>query len=174
MADITREQLLKIMPFATKRVDLYLPFLNAAMAEFNINTKPRQAAFLAQLAHESGELRYMEEIASGAAYEGRVDLGNVNAGDGKKFKGHGAIQITGRTNHLACGNYLKQDFIKDPLKLTTPEYAMRSAGWFWDKFKNLNPVADAGDFKLITKKINGGYNGLEDRIKYFNIANKVL
>lgn len=172
--DITREQLLKIMPNAKKRVDINLPFLNKAMAEFSITTKPRQAAFLAQLAHESGEFRYMEEIASGAAYEGRLDLGNTQPGDGKKFKGHGPIQITGRANHLACGNYFKQDFIKEPLLLTLPEYGMRSAGWFWDKVKNLNVEADAGNFKTITKKINGGYNGLEDRMKYYTIALKVI
>lgn len=173
MSDITREQLLKIMPNAKTKVDLYLPFLRIAMAEFNIDTKPRQAAFLAQLAHESGEFRYMEEIASGAAYEGRVDLGNTQPGDGKKYKGHGPIQITGRANHLACGLYFGQDFITYPEKLTQPEYGMRSAGWFWNT-RQLNVPADAGDFKLITKRINGGYNGLEDRQKYYNTALKVL
>lgn len=172
--DITREQLLKIMPYAKTRVESFLPFINKAMAEFNINTKARQASFLAQLAHESGELRYTSEIASGASYEGRTDLGNTQPGDGIKYKGHGLIQITGRANHLACGLYFAQDFISNPLLLTEPEYAARSAGWFWDKYKNLNLVADSGDQKLITKRINGGYNGLDDRLKYFNIAIQVV
>src|SRR5690348_6658419 len=103
---ISIEQLLTIMPNAHDRAILFLAPLNAAMQEFAIGTPRQQAAFLAQVAHESGELRYTAELADGSAYEGRVDLGNMQPGDGKRFKGHGLLQITGRTNHAKCGEAL--------------------------------------------------------------------
>ena len=158
--------LLKIMPHAKSRVQDFLEPLNAAMREFHINTPVRQAAFLAQIAHESGELRYVKEIASGAAYEGRKDLGNTQPGDGMRYKGRGLIQITGRNNYAECGKAMGVDLITNPELLETNDLACRSAAWFWAS-RGLNDLADKGDFKRITKRINGGYNGLKERQAFY-------
>lgn len=166
---LTIEQLRRIMPHAKTRADVFLSHINATLEEFEINTPRRISAFLAQLAHESGELRYVEEIASGVAYEGRADLGNTQRGDGMRFKGRGLIQITGRANYLACSKYFGVDFVEDPAKLAAPEWAVRSAGWFWQS-RRLNSLADLGDFRAITKKINGGYNGEAQREAYYKAA----
>ena len=173
-SEITDDMLRNIMPNlpAAKR-QLYLPYLNKAMREFEIATYLRASAFLAQLAHESAEFRYFEEIASGKAYEGRKDLGNTQPGDGVKFKGHGPIQITGRANHAACGKALGLDLINNPTLITRPPNAFRSAGWFWDT-RGLNALADGRLFKAITKKINGGFNGLADRQKYYDRALRII
>lgn len=161
------------MPYAGKRAETFLEPMNAAMDEFEINTPARQAAFLAQIAHESGSLRYVKEIASGDAYEGRGDLGNTQEGDGVRFKGRGLIQITGRANYAQCGAALGLDLLAEPELLETPENACRSAAWFWHS-RGLNELADAGEFRLITKRINGGYNGLSDRQAYYIKAKEVL
>lgn len=173
-SEITDDMLRSIMPNlpAAKR-QLYLPYLNKAMREFEIATYLRASAFLAQLAHESAEFRYFEEIASGKAYEGRKDLGNTQPGDGVKYKGHGPIQITGRANHAACGKALGLDLINNPTLITQPPNAFRSAGWFWDT-RGLNALADQRLFKAITKKINGGFNGLADRQKYYDRALRII
>ncbi|HEY9402361.1 MAG TPA: glycoside hydrolase family 19 protein [Pyrinomonadaceae bacterium] len=173
-SQITDNMLRSIMPNlpAAKR-QLYLPYLNQAMREFEIATYLRASAFLAQLAHESAEFRYFEEIASGKAYEGRKDLGNTQPGDGVKYKGHGPIQITGRANHTACGKALGLDLINNPTLITQPPNAFRSAGWFWDT-RGLNALADQRLFKAITKKINGGFNGLADRQKYYDRALRII
>lgn len=173
-SEITDAMLRDIMPNlpAAKR-QLYLPYLNEAMREFEIATYLRASAFLAQLAHESAELRYFEEIASGKAYEGRKDLGNTQPGDGVKYKGHGPIQITGRANHTACGKALGLDLVNNPTLITQPPNAFRSAGWFWDT-RGLNALADQRLFKAITKKINGGFNGLADRQKYYDRALRII
>jgi len=173
-SEITDDMLRDIMPNlpAAKR-QLYLPFLNEAMREFEIANYLRASAFLAQLAHESAELRYFEEIASGKAYEGRKDLGNTQPGDGVKYKGHGPIQITGRSNHADCGKALGLDLINNPTLITQPPNAFRSAGWYWDT-RGLNSLADQRLFKAITKKINGGYNGLADRQKYYDRALRII
>lgn len=173
-SEITDAMLRDIMPNlpAAKR-QLYLPYLNEALQEFEIGTYLRASAFLAQLAHESAELRYFEEIASGKAYEGRKDLGNTQPGDGVKYKGHGPIQITGRANHTACGKALGLDLVNNPTLITLPPNAFRSAGWFWDT-RGLNALADQRLFKAITKKINGGFNGLADRQKYYDRALRVI
>ena len=163
---ITGAQLQSIMPFAKARIPAFVAPLNAAMQEFHINTPLRQAAFIAQIAHESGELRYVEEIASGIAYEHRKDLGNTQPGDGMKFKGRGLIQITGRNNYFECGKALGVDLITNPELLETPDLACRSAAWFWTSH-GLNDLADKGDFERITKRINGGYNGLKERQSYY-------
>lgn len=153
----------------------FLPHLNAAMEEFEINTPKREAAFIAQLAHESGSFRYVREIASGKAYEGRVDLGNTEPGDGVRFKGRGLIQITGRANYQACSVALFGDdrLVASPVLLETPPEACRSAAWFW-KSRSLNNLADLGKFLSITKRINGGTNGLADREAYYKRAKEVL
>ena len=171
---VTDDELRQIMPncAAAKRAD-YLPFIQQAMQEFEITSYLREAAFLAQLAHESGELRYMEEIASGAAYEGRKDLGNTQPGDGKRYKGRGPIQLTGRANYQKYGGLLGLDLVNDPTIAATPQVGFRIAAQFW-KLNGLNALADQQDFKQITKRINGGYNGLDDRTKYYNRAKQVL
>jgi putative chitinase len=171
---ISENELKQIMPncSAEKRA-LYLPFIQQAMQEFAITTFLREAAFLAQLAHESGELRFMEEIASGAAYEGRRDLGNTQPGDGRRYKGRGPIQLTGRANYKKFGDLLCLDLINNPTMAATPEVGFRIAGLFWQS-KGLNELADQQKFETITRRINGGINGLKDRIKYYERAKKVL
>ena len=118
--------------------------------------------FLAQLAHESGNFRYMEEIASGAAYEGRKDLGNVNKGDGVRFKGRGPIQLTGRANYRRYGQQLGIDFENNPEIVAIPSVGLLVACKFWSD-NDLNVVADRDDVTTITRRINGGLNGFEDR-----------
>ena len=118
--------------------------------------------FLAQLAHESGNFKYMEEIASGAAYEGRKDLGNVMSGDGVKFKGRGPIQLTGRANYRRYGQQLGIDFENNPTIVAIPSVGLLVACKFWSD-NGLNALADQDDVLTITRRINGGTNGLEDR-----------
>ena len=170
---ITGAQLQSIMPFAKARIPAFIEPLNAAMHEFHINSPIRQAAFIAQIAHESGELRYVEEIASGIAYEYRKDLGNTQPGDGMKYKGRGLIQITGRNNYLECGKALGVDLVTQPELLETNDLACRSAAWFWASH-GLNDLADKGDFERITKRINGGLNGYQERLAYHARAKMAL
>lgn len=170
---ITGTQLQSIMPFAKARIPAFIEPLNAAMHEFHINSPIRQAAFIAQIAHESGELRYVEEIASGIAYEYRKDLGNTQPGDGMKYKGRGLIQITGRNNYHECGKALGVDLITNPELLETNDLACRSAAWFWAS-RGLNDLADRGDFERITKRINGGLNGYQERLVYHARAKTAL
>lgn len=175
---MTLDQLQKILPLAKDKARLYLEPLNAAMQEFEINTPLRQAAFIAQIGHESGQLRWVKEFASGAAYDtGSLAkrLGNTPEadGDGQKYKGRGFIQITGTRNYLLCLMALEIDALNQPELLETPEFAARSAAWFW--WNNwLNGLADKGDFLTITKRINGGTNGLKDRQELYARAKEVL
>ncbi|PHV51413.1 chitinase [Janthinobacterium sp. BJB301] len=164
---------MQIMPLAGRRATLFLAPLNAAMAEFSIDTPQRRASFLAQVGHESGQLRYVRELASGAAYEGRADLGNVIAGDGVRFKGRGLLQVTGRANYAACGVALNLDLLAAPQLLEQTTAACRSAGWFWQS-RGLNRLADAGDQERVTRRINGGVNGLAERLALYAAARKVL
>lgn len=122
----------------------------------------RLAHFMAQLIHESGSFRYMEEIASGQAYEGRADLGNSQPGDGKLYKGRGPIQLTGRANYRKYGARLGMDFERHPEIVGYPSIGLRVALEYWASH-NLNALADADDIEAITRKINGGQNGLDDR-----------
>lgn len=170
---ITTEQLKKIMPQAGKRAALFVDHLNKAMEEFEINTPLRQAAFLAQIAHESGQLVYVKELASGEAYEGRQDLGNTSKGDGKRYKGRGLIQLTGKANYISLMLALGIDCLNKPELLEEPENACRSAAWFW-KTHGLNEFADKQEFRKITRIINGGYNGMADRQKFYDKAREVL
>ncbi len=155
------------------RLAIFVEPLNATMQEFSIDTPQRQAAFLAQIAHESGGFIYVRELASGDAYESRGDLGNTQAGDGRRFRGRGLVQITGRANYTAVGDALGIDCVGSPELLEEPINAARSAGWFWNSRK-LSALADAGDFKAITKRINGGLNGYADRSTYWERAKAVL
>lgn len=122
----------------------------------------RFAHFIAQLTHESGNFRYMEEIASGTAYEGRKDLGNVIAGDGVKFKGRGPIQLTGRANYQKYGRALGIDFESHPELVAIPSIGLLVACKFWTN-NGLNELADRDDLLTITRRINGGTNGLVER-----------
>lgn len=170
---VTELQLRQMMPNAGARLDPHLPYIVPAMMTARIDTPETVAAFLAELAHESGEYRYMEELADGSAYEGRADLGNIEPGDGVRFKGHGPIQITGRANHMACGAMLGIDLIAEPRLICTPRYGTASACWFWN-FKKLSPLAERGWFKTISRIINGGENGMADRLHYWEVNRDVL
>jgi predicted chitinase len=143
------------------------------MTRAQIATHLREAAFLAQLAHESGELRWLEELASGAAYEGRRDLGNTQPGDGKRFKGRGPIQITGRANYRAAGKALDLPLVQRPELAAYPQHGFDIATWFWTT-RRLNALADQSAFRLITRRINGGMNGYADRLAYYTRALRVL
>ena len=170
---ININQLGEIFPHAGDKIFTYFGPLNDAMDEREVNNPNRQTMFLAEVAVESGELRYVEEIASGAAYEGRADLGNSQPGDGVRFKGRGLIQITGRFNYEKCGAALGLDLIASPELLCTPENASRSAAWFWQTH-GCNELADADNFRRVTLVINGGLNGYEDRLAYLELAQKAL
>lgn len=161
----------------------FAPWLSRGFDAYQINTPERQAAFLAQVGHESGSLRYVSELwgptDAQKRYEGRKDLGNIYPGDGSRYRGHGLIQVTGRANHAGARDGLRKlfpecpDFEVDPLALTTPQWAALSACWFWGS-RNLNAFADAGDFVKLTKSINGGTNGLEDRMRRWEQCRTVL
>lgn len=174
---ITQQQLLQILPNAGQVAGVFVPVLNAAMVRYQIIGPKRVAAFIAQIGHESGQLKYVREIwgptAAQAKYEGRKDLGNTVAGDGSKYRGRGLIQITGRANYMACGEALILDLIKQPELLEKPQHACLSAAWFWAS-KGLNTLADAGQFDKITQRINGGQNGAADRQALYARALKVL
>jgi putative chitinase len=146
------------------------------MKKFQINTKSRITNFLSQVLHESGSFQFFTELASGKAYEGRKDLGNTQPGDGVRYKGRGAIQITGRNNYSRISKALGYDFVSDPKKLAELPWAMLSAGWFWrfgSARGDLNKLADKEDFEKITRGINGGTNGIADRRKKLNVAKSV-
>lgn len=147
--------------------------INETLVKYQINTKLRIAHFLAQIAHESDGFNALEEYASGEDYEGRRDLGNTQRGDGVRFKGRTFVQITGRHNYGEVSAYLGVDFISNPELLASPKYAALGAGWFWDS-RNLNTHADRDDIRAITRILNGGVNGLADRIAYLERAKQVL
>jgi putative chitinase len=182
---MTDDQLHAIMPRvpAAKRTKL-LPFLQTALTEFQINSPAREAAFIAQLAHESGQFRFMEEIWGPTDAQRRYEptstlatkLGNTQPGDGKRFKGRGPIQITGRANYDRFGGLLGVDLIADPAAAALPHLSFRIAGLFWMK-KGLNELADqvsAEAFREITKRINGGFNGLADREAFYAVSRATL
>lgn len=204
---ITQQQLLQIFPNAGPRAGIFLPALNRAMARYRIYSRVRQAAFLAQIGHESGQLmrlvenlnydakglartwpgRYQaadgnpntkalglsrkSEAIANDAYAGRN--GNTQPGDGWKFRGRGLIQITGRANYAQAGKALALPLLDEPELLEQPEWAAISAAWWWSAH-GLNELADAGKFEAITRRINGGINGLEDRLGLYERALKVL
>lgn len=144
--------------------------LVAACNEFTIVNPTAQRMFLAQIAHESGRFKFMREIwgptPAQNGYEGRKDLGNNHVGDGFKYRGRGLIQITGRKNYETCGIALKLDLINHPELLEEPTNAARSAAWFWT-MHGCNQLAERGDFNGVTKRINGGLNGIEDRLRLY-------
>ena len=174
---ITAQQLLQILPSAGQRAGVFAPVLNTAMQRFQIVGAKRVAAFIAQIGHESGQLVYVRELwgptPAQSRYEGRKDLGNTEAGDGFKFRGRGLIQVTGRANYAACGEALAVDLIHHPELLEQPQHACMSAAWFWATH-GLNTLADADKFETITRRINGGLNGLAERQAFYAAALKVL
>lgn len=172
---ITLEQARAVYPNTQDVVlNRHLAYLNQSMDTYQINLSPiRVRYFLAQLGHESAGFRYMEELASGSAYEGRKDLGNLNKGDGVKYKGRGIIQLTGRHNYRNAGKALNVDLENNPQLASNEKYASLIAGWFWNS-RNLNFWSDKEDFRQVTKLINGGYNGWDDRLKYLRRAEKVI
>lgn len=173
---------------------LYSEPLNKAMQKYEINTLPRIGMFMAQLAHESLSLRYSSEIWGPTKQQQRYErnflyawpptaqddfndkayeLGNVEQGDGSRFRGRGPIQTTGRTNYRIVGNELGYDFVANPDKLSLPGAGAFSSAFFWSRH-GLNALADKGDMKSITKRINGGLNGFDERMKHWNRIRKVL
>ena len=165
-ADLPRDLLWAVMVAADARtISRWQQPLGAVMARHGIDTPLRQAHFLAQIGHESGDLRHVEELADGSAYEGRRDLGNVAAGDGRRFKGRGLIQLTGRANYTRYGQAIGQDLLtgSNPGRVAwDPMLAADVAGWFW-AVNQVNILADADDLRGVTRRINGGFNGLADR-----------
>jgi len=182
---LTIEQLQAIMPLlpAAKRTT-YFPFLTAAVSEFGIDQPARTAAFLAQLAHESAQFKFMEEIWGPTTAQRRYEppdklattLGNTEPGDGFRFKGRGPIQVTGRANYRRFGDLLGLDLVATPVQAASPEVAFRIAALFWSK-KGLNELADRVTpeaFREITRRINGGFNGLAERQRFYETAKTVL
>lgn len=153
----------------------YAQALEDACIQFGIVTALQKAHFLAQVAHESDGFRTATEYASGRAYEGRADLGNVQPGDGVRFKGRGLIQLTGRENYATFSNAMGQGdlFLRSPELVAQLPWAVSAAGWFW-KRKGLNALADRDDVVTVTKRINGGTNGLEDRKRRLAQAKKLF
>ncbi len=194
---ISKEQLHACMPSITvENLNKYIDPLNQAMERFQINAYQRTTIFLAQAAHESGCLRYNKELSSGEAYDtGELakTLGNTPEadGDGQKYKGRGIFQITGLNNYKALSAYFGQDFVNHPELLEGPVWASLSAGWFWD-VKQFNSIADQSDgwrknrklksgelvpydkFQWITYRINGGLTHIEDRLRYYHLAQIAL
>jgi putative chitinase len=171
---MTPEQLMAIVPgLKAGKAAVVVNALNTEMDKGEINTPLRQAHFIAQLAHESDGFRADQEYASGAEYEGRKDLGNIHPGDGRKYKGHGWIEITGRANHAAAGKALGLDLINHPELACLPENCAKIAVWYWIGH-GLNKYADADDIITITKRINGGLNGLDSREAYLDRAYDAL
>lgn len=180
---ITAQQLLQILPSAGKQAGVFVPGLNATMGKYAIITRLRMAAFIAQIGHESGQLRFVRELG-GDTYLAKYDTGRLAQrlgntpeadGDGQKYRGRGLIQVTGRANYQACSEALFGDsrLLNTPELLEQPVYAAMSAGWYWQR-AGLNSLADKGDFLAITKEINGGTNGLADREELYERALKVL
>lgn len=174
---MTQQQLLQILPDAGRKAGVFIPVLNSAMGKYGVVTPLRIAAFIAQVGHESGQLRWLKELwgptVQQAKYEGRADLGNSVVGDGFKFRGRGLIQVTGRANYANCGKALDLDLLEHPELLEIPRWACESAAWFWQS-NGLNELADKDQFTTITRRINGGLNGLDDRLQLWARAKAVL
>lgn len=173
--EITLQQLKAICPLTSRSVlDRFVEPLNKYMKAYGIDTPLRVRHFIAQVAHESGCFNYVKEIASGRAYDGRKDLGNTQAGDGVKYKGRGLIQVTGRSNYAKASKALFGDekvLIDNPALLEISDNAVKSACWFWMS-NFISKLADKDDINAITKRINGGYNGLKSRIEIYEKAKK--
>jgi putative chitinase len=171
---ITKEVLKEIAPRSNDKIISDLEkYFDVHMANFGVDTYLRVCHFIAQCAHESDSFKTLEEYASGAAYEGRRDLGNTQPGDGRRFKGRGIIQLTGRFNYRDAGKRLGYDLENNPLLALQPEISVLTALDYW-KTRNLNQWADRDDVATVTRRINGGLNGFSDRKMYLERAKRVL
>lgn len=170
---ITTGLLLAVMPTAATRIDRFAMNLAVGCAHFDIGRPERVAHFLATIAHESGELRYTRELANGEAYEGRKDLGNVRPGDGKRFKGRGLIQVTGRTNYAKASRELGTDYETYPALLERDADAALVSCWWWSAH-GCNELADTRSVEAVCRRVNGGLNGIEERRKYYERAVRAL
>lgn len=166
-----------VMACTPLRAGRWLQPVTDAMTKHGVDEPWRQAAFLAQIGHESGGLQWTHELwgptVAQAHYEGRADLGNTELGDGFRFRGRGLIQITGRANYVAASTALGYDFLSDPDAMAEPQWAAESAAWWWQQH-GLNELADAGNFVGITRRINGGLNGYTDRLARWERAKQAL
>lgn len=187
---LTKDQLESIAPaIKPENLEVYVDLLNKFMPKYDIITPARIRPFLANLAEESMNFNHTLELASGQEYEGRKDLGNTQPGDGPRFRGRGLIQITGRGMYQWCSSSLYNDerLLTHPELLELPEAAAESACWFWKVVKGLNLIADKPDdwtftfkgkiysrFEWIVLKINGGQNGIADRKKFLERAERVI
>ncbi|WP_343598613.1 glycoside hydrolase family 19 protein [Pseudomonas sp.] len=180
---LTETQLLQILPNARPVAGVFLSALNATLPRWEIDNPKRVAAFIAQVGHESGQFRYVKELGN-ERYLARYDTGSLALrlgntpqadGDGQLYCGRGLIQVTGRNNYQACSRALFGDerLLAQPQLLEQPRWACESAAWFWHS-RGLNALADRGEFNRITRHINGGLNGLEDRLKLWARAREVL
>ncbi len=179
---ITPSQI-KLILAPTKYTDAKLKIivgaLNQTFNRYEINTAKRISHFLAQVLHESGAFRYSAEIWGNTpaqrGYDTRVDLGNTpeRDNDGYKYRGRGWIQLTGKTNYKLLSKEFGVDFVTYPDLVAKEPYDSLAAGWFWNR-KKLNALADADDILSITKKINGGYNGLDERRMWLGKTKDVL
>lgn len=164
------------------RYEQLLPAVRQALIESDCTTLNRVAMWMAQIGTESGGLRWMEEIADGSEYEGRADLGNVNPGDGRRYKGRGPIQVTGLTNYAAVSQWAYDKglvpsptfFVNNPQRLADDKYGFMGAVWYWTVARpQINDLCDAGDIEGVTRAINGGLHGIEDRRQRWNNALKL-
>lgn len=174
---ITSEILQRAWSIRAERADRLADALDNAMLHYEINTPQRAAAFLAQVGHESGRGLYVRELwgptEAQKRYEGREDLGNTEKGDGFKYRGRGLIQLTGRANYRRAGAALGVNLEAEPELLEQPYMAALSAAWFWAE-NECNALADVGDFRRLTRRVNGGYNGLEDRLTLWHHCKEAL
>lgn len=172
---VTKEQLANIWECSADLIhDYEIDEMNSCLGRYDITTAPRLCHFLSQTAHESGGGRYKKELASGEAYEYRNDLGNTSAGDGPKYKGAGYIQLTGKYNYSRLSEYLSDPRVMEGVEYVAENLPFTSAGYWWIDNK-MNELIDSGaDVLAVTKRVNGGTNGLSDRQHYYNICLRVL
>jgi putative chitinase len=171
---ITRDMLKRIAPNSKEEIIAPLvQHLNNYMPKYEVNTYLRVCHFISQSAHESASFRTLEEYASGSAYEGRKGLGNTQKGDGVKYKGRGIFQLTGRANYRTIGAKIGKDLENNPRLAATHEISVLTALEYW-KSRNLNKWADEDNVERITRLINGGLNGFEDRKKYLARCKQVI
>jgi len=187
---LTLDRLQRALPRLKREPDeaeSYVDPLNLALEQFEINTPVRVACFLAQIGHESGDLKYWEEIWGPTSQQKKYEppsglaerLGNTEPGDGKRFKGRGPIQLTGRANYRKYGELLGVNFEDDPGLVARPRWGFLVAGLFWQE-NDCNELADAtldggmDAFAKLTRRINGGLTGLSDRLKRWELAKQVF